>query len=172
MIYRPNFSTQIGAKKKISRDSAACVWQIQPTSSQSLKFINLVSDVIFINVLLQCNISLNPGPNQHGLLCQFCNKHIGRSQENAQCSKCNLYYHLRYLDTEYEQSKLCHLCGILNPSNDSTYETMFSFIAMPDELVNFVKCRGLKIIHQNVQSLRSKIVVHIIAKWNTYFDTQ
>ena len=103
LIYRPNFSTQIGTKKKISRDSAACVWQIQPTSSQSLKFINLVSHVIFINVLLQCNdISLNPGPNQRGLLCQFCNKHIGRSQENAQYSKCNLYYHLRCLDTEYE----------------------------------------------------------------------
>ena len=117
-----------------------------------------MSDVIFINVLLQCNdISLNPGPNQRGLLSQFCNKHIGRSQENVQCSNCNLYYHLRCLDTEYEQSKLCRLCGILNPSNDSTDETMFSSIAVPDELVNFVKRRGLKIIHQNVQSLRSKI---------------
>jgi hypothetical protein len=68
-----------------------------------------------------------------------------------------LYFHLCCLGSDYEQSKLCRLCCVLDPCNDSTNDPTGSAFRVLHDLNNFIKLKGLKIIYQNIQSLRSKI---------------
>ena len=84
LIHRPNFPhpRTEGARKQtlVSR-------KFQLTSYQILKIIKLVSDILLVNALLQCNnMSLNHSPNNRGFVCPISDKSIRRSQVNAQCS--------------------------------------------------------------------------------------
>ena len=89
-----------------------------------------------------------------GLVCPICEKAIRRSQANAQCSICDLYVHLSCLGAEFEQSKRCSLCCDTIPPSNNTDE---SPLALFPEFVDAVKTRGLKIVHQNIQSITKKI---------------
>ena len=88
------------------------------------------------------------------MICPICDKTIRRFQANAQCSICDLYIHLSCLGSEFEQSKHCSLCSVpvLSPNNS----VGSTFPLLPD-LANLVTNRGLKIVHQNIQSLTKKI---------------
>lgn len=80
LIHRPNFPHP---KTKESREQTLVTKKFRLTSYQALKIIVLVSEIVLVNALLQCNdISLNPGPNR-GLVCPVCDKSIRRSQANA-----------------------------------------------------------------------------------------
>ncbi|CAB4030915.1 Hypothetical predicted protein [Paramuricea clavata] len=92
-------------------------------------------------------------PIQSCLVCPICEKAIRRSQANAQCSICDLYVHLSCLGAEFEQSKRCSLCCNTIPPNN-TDESPF---ALFPEFVDVVKTQGLKIVHQNIQSITKKI---------------
>ena len=147
LIHRPNFLQ--------SKKDGSNVRKFRLTRQQGLKLIKLVTDIALVNALLQCNdISLNPGPNNRGLICPICDKTIRRSQANAQCLKCDLYVHLSCLGSEFEQSKHCSLCAVpaLSPNNFTG-----STLPLLLDLANLVTNRGLKIVHQNIQSLTKKI---------------
>ena len=69
-----------------------------------------------------------------------------------QCSVCQLYSHPKCLGAGYELSGCCRVC-LLSPSSECS-EELTSTLSCLQEIV---KSRGLKIIHQNIQSLTRKI---------------
>ena len=152
LMHRPNF---LQSKTKDGRERGLTAGKLRLTRHRGLKLIKLVTDIAVVNTLLQCNdISLNPGRNNRGLICPICDKTIRRFQANAQCSICDLYIHLSCLGSEFEQSKHCSLSSVpVLSSNNSVGRT---FPLLPD-LANLVTNRGLKIVHQNIQSLTKKI---------------
>ena len=94
LIHRPNF---LQSKMKDGRERSLTAGKLRLTRQQGLKLIKLVTDIAVVNTLLQCNdISLNPGPNNRGLIFPICDKTIRRFQANAQCSICDLYIHFTW----------------------------------------------------------------------------
>ena len=72
LIHRPNF---LQSKTKDGRERSLTAGKLRLTRLQGLKLTKLVMDIAVVNILLQCNdISLNPGPNNRGLICPIYDK--------------------------------------------------------------------------------------------------
>ncbi len=74
-----------------------------------------------------------------------------------QCENCLNYFRLKCLDSECEQFRLCHLCFTPVTSPNDSVGTDGNQCFLPENLMNVMKSRGMKIMHQNVRSLFKKI---------------
>ena len=110
-------------------------------------------------VLLSGDVSLNPGPSiqleTEALKCAFCLKIIRKNQPRLACVSCKRFFHLSCLGDDFEVTRFCHQCRGNDSEPEETSESDVHFI--PLKLREVVKLRGLKIVHQNIQSLSDKI---------------
>ena len=109
-------------------------------------------------VLLSGDVSTNPGPANsakvQALDCGFCMKAIKKNQPRMLCNKCDLNFHFKCFGPDFEIAGNCRHCCI-NSTVEECSESVEEYF--PSKLYEFVKLRGFKIVHQNVQSLASKI---------------
>ena len=109
-------------------------------------------------VLLSGDVSVNPGPAKstasEAKKCAFCLKFLNKRQArvHVQCKLCQFDFHLKCLGAEFEHGKCRGCCG----EPDESFETNEDYF-IPSKLQKVVKLCGLKIAHQNIQSLASKI---------------
>ena len=111
-----------------------------------------------ILLLLSGDISLNPGPSKNYAVekCSVCLKQINKRQPRLPCKGCNQNIHLKCLGSDFEISGLCRLCcHLAESSGDESID--ISDLCLFENLNKICKKRGMKIIHQNIQSLSAKI---------------
>ena len=109
--------------------------------------------------LLVGDVSPNPGPSiqleSEASKCAFCSKILCKKQPRLACMSCKRFSHLSYLGDGFEVTRFCHQRLENGSGAEETSELDESFI--PIKLREVVKLRGLKIVHQNIQSLNDKI---------------
>ena len=71
------------------------------------------------------------------------------------CMSCKRFFHLSGLGDGFKVTRFCHQCLENDSGAEETSESDELFI--PRKLREVVKIRGLKIVHQNIQSLSDKI---------------
>ena len=103
-----------------------------------------------------CNdISTKLGPVARGQVSSSCLKSIKGTQPLLQCSLCRMTFHLNCFGDNHELSKTFRLCSTLpSECNDSCSNEDTS---LAPKLVEIIKLRSLRLIHQNIQSLIKKI---------------
>lgn len=119
-------------------------------------FVRLTRDFMLVNTLLLCgDILSNPGPGK--TQCATCLKTIRRNQGQATCSVCNFTHHLKCLSASFEDNKTCLMCSV-PPAGSISNDSLVSDLQYeaPLELLEVLKCRGMRFIHQNIRSLRGK----------------
>ncbi|XP_048582992.1 uncharacterized protein LOC5512908 isoform X1 [Nematostella vectensis] len=103
-------------------------------------------------VLLSGDVSLNPGPTN----CAVCLKGIRARQPRLPCHLCERIFHLKCLGAEFELSRCCQFCAVRSTTEGDS-EDDSDVPSNSSKFREFAKLRGLKLIHQNIQSLGSKI---------------
>lgn len=103
-------------------------------------------------ILLAGDVSINPGPVRNRVLeCPACCKIIRWNQARSSCTLCEQSYHLKCLyDADYDLMGYCRQC-----SDDSSID--IEELNLLPKLARVMELRGLKILHQNIQSLRCRI---------------
>ena len=102
-------------------------------------------------------ISPNPGPAKSSIseFCAVCLKVIKKKQSRLDCKTYKQDNHLKCLGDDFEISGLCRLCCAAESSADATFDSIEQYLF--EKLHDTFKLRGIKIIHQNIQSLGPKI---------------
>ena len=128
-----------------------------PFDVKLARSIKLITQFAAVNVLIMCNdIDLNPGPANESLVCTACLKLINKNQPRAECLGCKSVHHLKCLESSFDINRTCKQCfvemnGLINNDNDD----YCSQVAM--EMKDICRGSGVKIVHQNIRSLLSKI---------------
>lgn len=123
--------------------------------------VNLVKLSMFAGylVLLAGDVRSNPGPSiqleSEASKCAFCSKILRKKQPRLACMSCKRFFHLSCLGDGFKVTRFCHQCLENDSGAEETSESDEPFI--PLKLREVVKLRGLKIVHQNIQSLSDKI---------------
>ena len=105
-------------------------------------------------VLLAGDVSSNPGPSiqleTKALKCAVCFKIVHKKQPRLVCMSCKRFFHLSCLGDDFEVTRFCHQCRGNDSEAEETGKSDELFI--PLKLREVVKLRGLKVVHQNIQS--------------------
>ena len=123
--------------------------------------VNLVKLSMFAGylVLFAGDVRSNPGPSiqleSEASKCAFCSKILRKKQPRLACMSCKRFFHLSCLGDGFKVTRFCHQCLENDSGAEETSESDEPFI--PLKLREVVKLRGLKIVHQNIQSLSDKI---------------
>ena len=128
------------------RESFVCesIWGYKQSSALHMKPKGLLK----LLVILAGDIELNPGPC---VTCTTCAKKIKRIQIKAKCKTCGVYYHAKCMKENFGEDIYCRLCYIYPEESQYTNNDCYN------ELRSLMINRGLKILHQNVNGLLSKI---------------
>ena len=102
-------------------------------------------------VLLAGDIEYNSGP---GVICTGCSNQIKRNQLKGRCQNCKLCFHGKCLKDNFNDSLVCNTYYI-QQSNDEQQQQNGNDCY--DELRSYTLKKGLKILHQYVNGLLSKI---------------
>ena len=108
-------------------------------------------------LLLSRDVSPNPGPAKSSTseFCAVCLKVINKKQSRLVCETCKQDVHLQCLGDDFEISGLCRLCCAAESSADETFDSIEQYLF--EKLHYTFNLRGIKIIHQSIQSLAAKI---------------
>ena len=108
-------------------------------------------------LLLSRDVSPNPGPAKSSTseFCAVCLKVIKKKQSRLDCKTCKQDVHLKCLGDDFGISGLGRLCCAAESSADETFDSIEQYLF--EKLHDTFKLRGIKIIHQNIQSLGAKI---------------
>ena len=90
------------------------------------------------------------------VICKDCLKTIRRTQQQEKCEQCNNIFHLKCLidSTETRVEKL--ICrGCLDVRMENAKDNLLP--ANDRYLNDFLRCRGMKLLHQNINGLYLKI---------------
>ena len=125
------------------------------------QLIILVNCFVAAGILTKAgDISLNPGPVNHTKRpsCSLCLKTIRRNQGEASCQAWNGLFRLKCMGISFEDSKCCDSCtvgGVIDAEEFTESENT----AQPKlkSLSELLLSKGLKVCHQNIQSLLPKI---------------
>lgn len=127
------------------------LWQLKqdsgfnPRLRHALKFL----------LLLAGDIELCPGPRVH---CSGCLKAIHRTQLSKVCESCGTLFHVKCLTDKLEgriEKFYCSSC-VVNIEHEAEEECDTNVPLYP-QLSSYLCRRGLKILHQNVNGLLSKL---------------
>ena len=99
-------------------------------------------------VILAGDTEINPGPR---VTCSTCVKEIKRNQLKAKCKTYGVCFHPKCTKENFGEDIYCRLCYICPEENEYTNNDCY------DKLRSLTINRGLKILHQNVNGLLSKI---------------
>jgi exonuclease III len=99
-------------------------------------------------VILAGDIEINPGPR---FTCITCAKDIRRNQLKAKFKTCCEYFHAKCMIENFDEDLYCRVCHIQPEETGQTKKYCYK------ELQWLITNRGLKILHQNVNGLLSKI---------------
>ena len=111
-------------------------------------------------LLLADDVSLNSRPSTgtgNAQMCPSCCKVIRRNQTRLQCKLCDLNCHLKCLGADHDLNGYCQGCSAQQSTDENSDITTGEYEYLPSNLRDIMKLRGFKIVHQNIQSLRSKI---------------
>ena len=107
--------------------------------------------VFTLIMLLSGDLEVNPGPCDQ---CTTCCKRISKNQRKGLCHLCKNRFHLKCLKIEMVNGRekcFCTNCFVVTDDNNQ------EGIPSPyTELNEFLKGRGLKLFHQNVNGLFNK----------------
>ena len=112
-------------------------------------------------LLLAGDVELCPGPSCHSALsCKTCLKTIRKNQSREMCSVCEGICHLKCLKDRFENGveklycpNVCYLSEVEAEGLPPGVDNNQSF----PNLNNLVGKRGLKIFHQNINGLLTKV---------------
>ena len=109
-----------------------------------------------ILLLLSGDIELCPG---HSLNCPTCVKGIRRNQQRAKCEVCQNVFHMKCLLDKLERNRELLVCSICNVKeiHHCTQGNQDQNPQILEKLKKYLGQRGLKILHQNVNGLLSKL---------------
>ena len=109
-----------------------------------------------ILLLLSGDIELRPGPS---LSCPTCVKVIRKNQQRAKCKLCQNVFHMKCLLDKLERNRELLLCSICNAKEiqHCTQGNQDQNPQILEKLKKYLGQRGLKILHQNVNGLLSKL---------------
>jgi hypothetical protein len=126
--------------------------------------IHIVSYCCAAGCIVLCgDVQLNPRPNAANVfydsaknvqICPLCRKNINAGVAHLPCKLCKNNFHLKCLGVDFDFSGSCHLCSSGRLSEDDFNE---DDLDLPLKLQDIMNNRGLKILHQNIQSLPPKI---------------
>ncbi|CAB3977616.1 Hypothetical predicted protein [Paramuricea clavata] len=105
-------------------------------------------------LILAGDIELCPGPNK--ATCKDCLKTIRRNQRQGECERCNSALQLKCLidSTEnHAENLICRGCADMPMENPADDLSAVNY----GHLNDFLRCGGMKLLHQNVNGLYSKI---------------
>ncbi|CAB4019684.1 Hypothetical predicted protein [Paramuricea clavata] len=112
------------------------------------------ASLLRILLLLAGDVELCPGPMKPQ--CQACWKTIRRNQISGTCAECKNAFHLKCLKDELRNNKekfYCNICFVNIADQDAgSPQTVDSNV-----LCTFMKKRGLKLFHQNVNGIMNKL---------------
>ncbi|CAB4032232.1 Hypothetical predicted protein, partial [Paramuricea clavata] len=132
--------------------TSSCV----PTSLKASSALYLAKTTMCAGylILLAGDVNINPGPvGNRALECPACCKIIRCNQARSSCMLCEHSYHLKCLGADYDLTGYCRQCSV--PSDDLRFD--IEELNISPKLAKVIELRGLKILHQNIQSLRCKI---------------
>ena len=105
-------------------------------------------------LILAGDIELCPGPNK--ATCKDCLKTIRRNQRQGECERCNSVLHLRCLidsTKNHVENLICRGCVDMPMENPADDLSAVNY----GHLNDFLRCRGMKLLHQKINGLYSKI---------------
>ena len=106
-------------------------------------------------LLLLCgDIETCPGPI---MKCNTCTKTIRKNQRSQNCSVCNTKFHEKCLVDKLENGGERFYCTMCDMRPDTDENNNVNDTGMFKTLLSYLKPRGLKILHQNVNGIISKI---------------
>lgn len=79
------------------------------------------------------------------------------NQPRLQCKLCDLNFHLKCLGVDHDLNGYCQGCSAQQSTDENSDIRTGEYEYLPSKLRDIMKLRGFKIVHQNIQSLRSKI---------------
>lgn len=128
------------------------LWQYQLNSG--LKIQPKVA--LQILLLLSGDIEVCPGPS---LKCSTCEKVIRKNQQRAKCEVCQDVFHSKCLFDKLEGNRELLFCSICNVEEmrDYTQGSQDQDPQILEKLKQYLGQKGLKILHQNVNGLLSKL---------------
>ena len=89
-------------------------------------------------------------------ICGICTKAIRKNQPFCDCSVCQKPIHLMCFGPDFDYIKSCRICATPSDSEcESNAEDCKA--TLPQKLRDIPGVKGLKIVHQNIQSLSCKI---------------
>ena len=136
---------------------ASMAKSIVPANAKLMRMINLVTQFAAVNVLIMCNdIDLNPGPVSDALVCTTCSKLIEKNQPRTNCFRCKSVKHLKCLKSCYDVNRICQQCSVGMNDNISDDGIVYSSQVIM-KMNDIFRASGVKILHQNIRSLLSKI---------------
>ena len=103
-------------------------------------------------LLLAGDLEINPGPVNRKLTCTTCVKTIRKNQKSEVCRNCNEKFHMKCMHDVLENNTevfYCQVCYV----NDQHEQSNF----LNPELSEFIRKRGLKIFHQNLNGIIGKL---------------
>ena len=105
-------------------------------------------------MILSGDVELNPSP---ALTCSSCLKQIRRNQLKGTCQNCKQCFHIKCLKENVNDTMFCNTCYIrpTEPIEETRHDDRQSDCY--DNLRSYIAKTGLKILHQNVNGLLSKI---------------
>ena len=155
ILYFPSRNSGMSRRYKPNQTIPPC-WKVKAV----LNLVNLSMCAGYL-VLLSGDVSLNPGPLAENTVnrspkCVSCSKVIRKSQPRLACVSCERSFHLRCLGADFEETQKCRECNVsLSVDLTETFEPENPYISL--RLQEISQLRGLKIVHQNIQSLSDKI---------------
>ena len=111
------------------------------------------SNFLQLLLLLSGDIEVCPGPI---LKCNICTKTIRKNQRSQNCNGCMDRFHEKCLIDKLENNGerlYCLMCNTQSNITDSDNDNNNMF----ERLISYIKPRGIKILHQNVNGIISKM---------------
>ncbi|PFX19884.1 Slit-like 1 protein [Stylophora pistillata] len=113
-----------------------------------------------IDIVLCGEVELNPGPIavSDTPKCPLCLEIIKTDDARLPCTSCKKGFHLMCLGSDFDSLGHCHMCS----SNNMSLDHLEDETDLPLKPQEIVYNRGLKLMHQNIQSLHVKSTYYVL----------
>ncbi len=154
-------------KPCFTHSSSCCYWEVskdvtQPNETyiypslwqckQERCLVARKASLLRMLLLLAGDVELCPGPKRS---CQACWKTIRKNQNSGTCVSCHKDFHLKCMKDELQNNKEQFYCNVCFVNTDQEDELSANYDG--GVLNTFMKKRGLKMFHQNVNGIMNKL---------------